>query len=86
MFIAMYIRYSPDGPKNENFQLPCTGIFMYSIVPLGVGKRQTDEVSLKTARISPFKAQSKMLKTPSAGFKRNSPNIINVHCKMKYLA
>ena len=56
---------------------------MYSIVPLGVGKRQTDEVSLKTARISPFKAQSKMLKTPSAGFKRNSPNIINVHCKME---
>ena len=54
---------------------------MYSIVPLGVGKRQTDEVSLKTARISPFKAQSKMLKTPSSGFKRNSPNIINIHCK-----
>jgi len=48
--------FSPDGPKNENFQLPCTGIFMYSIVSfLGVGKRQTDEVSLKTARRSPFK-------------------------------
>ena len=36
---------------------------------------------------SSLKAQSKMLKTPpSAGFKRNSPNIINVHYKMKYLA
>jgi hypothetical protein len=46
-----------------------------------VGKRQTDEISLKTALISPFTAQSKMLKTASSGYKRNSPNIINVHCK-----
>ena len=50
---------------------------------LVVGKRQTDEVSLKRALISPFKAQSKMLKIASSGFKRNSPNIINVHCKME---
>jgi len=36
---------------------------------LVVGKRQTSEVSLKTALIGPFKAQSKMLKTSSSGLK-----------------
>jgi len=35
---------------------------MFLTVSLGVGKRQTSEVSLKTALISPLKAQSKMLK------------------------
>ena len=54
------------------------------MVSLGVGKRQTDEVSFETALISPFKAQSKMLKTPSTGFKRNSPNIIFVPYEKKY--
>jgi hypothetical protein len=43
---------------------------MLSTVSLGVGKRQIDGVSLKTARMSLFEAQSKMIKTPSAGFKK----------------
>ena len=36
---------------------------MFLMLSLGVGKRQADEVSLKTALMSPFRAQSKMLKT-----------------------
>jgi hypothetical protein len=56
---------------------------MFLMLSLGVGKRQADEVSLKTALMSPFRAQSKMLKTSSFGFKRNSPNIIFTHCENK---
>ena len=75
---------SPDGPKNENFQQTIMGFFMFSTDSLGVGKRQTDEVSLKSALIGPFKALPKMLKTSSSGFKRNSPNIIFLHYEKKY--
>jgi len=53
---------SPDGPKNENFQFPPMGIFFVLIVSLGVGKRQTDEISSKTARMGLLKARSKLLK------------------------
>ena len=76
---------SPDGPKNENFQQTIMGFFMFSTASLGVGKRQTDEVSLKSALIGPFKALPKMLKTSSSGFKRNSPNIIFLHYEKKYM-
>jgi len=51
-------------------------LFISRALSLGVGKRQIDEVSLKTALISLFYARSKMLKMSSPGFKRNSPNII----------
>ena len=70
------LRNSPDGPKNENFQRPPLDIEMPFMFSLGVGKRQSDEVSSKTAPIGSLKARSKMLKASSPGFKRNSPNII----------
>ena len=56
------LRPSPDGPKNGNFQTPPRGNFIFLIISLGVGKRQTRAVSSKSAHISPFKARSKLLK------------------------
>jgi len=62
---------SPDGPKNGNFQTPRRGLIISGMVSLGVGKRQTRAVSLKTALISPLNALAKMLKLFSyLNFKR----------------
>jgi uncharacterized protein YigE (DUF2233 family) len=62
MGLPMRALFSPDGPKNGNFQLLPMGIFFVLIVSLGVGKRHTGEVSSKTARMGLLKARSKLLK------------------------
>ena len=51
----------PTGPKISIFQPPPIHIFISLMVSLGVAKSQTDEVSLKSARISPKKELLKMI-------------------------
>ena len=48
-------------PKISFFRPPPIHIFISLIVPLGVGKSQTGEISFKSARISPLKELLKMI-------------------------